>query len=84
MEVYTDASGFQFYTANWLDGSIEKKKGQAKNKEKGYEQYSSFCIETSEPPNAINMEQFRECVILNAKQPEYKQTTRFTIKIIQT
>lgn len=53
MEVLSDSPGFQFYTANWLDGTISKRETQ-KGSDRYYGQYSAFCIEASEPPNAVN------------------------------
>ena len=81
MQVFSDASGFQFYTANWLDGSIQMKSMQGKS---GYQKHGCFCIETSEPPNSINMNAFKRGVILNAEKPIYKQTTRFLITVLES
>lgn len=49
--------GVQFYTGNFLDGSIHAKG-------KSYPQHSAFCLETQKFPNAINVPAWREQVIL--------------------
>ena len=48
MEVYTNQPGVQFYTANYLDGSIIGKSGAV------YGKHSAFCLETQKYPDAIN------------------------------
>lgn len=50
MEVYTDQPGVQFYTGNFLDGSVTGKDDVA------YPQYAGFCLETQKYPDAINKE----------------------------
>lgn len=48
LEVSTSQPGIQFYTANFLDGSMTGK-GGAK-----YRKHSSFCLETQNWPDAVN------------------------------
>ncbi|MEE2710415.1 MAG: aldose epimerase family protein [Gemmatimonadota bacterium] len=48
MEVHTNQPGVQFYTANYLDGSITGKSGAV------YGKHGAFCLETQKYPNAIN------------------------------
>lgn len=48
MEVWTSQPGVQFYTANYLDGSVRGKGGSA------YGKHSSFCLETQNWPDAVN------------------------------
>ena len=57
-----DQPGVQFYTANYLDGTLVGK-GGAK-----YAQYSAFCLETQRFPNAINVPAWRPQVILEPGQ----------------
>ncbi|KAJ3209757.1 hypothetical protein HDU82_000183 [Entophlyctis luteolus] len=52
MEMSSDAVGFQLYTANWNDGTVKGKSTQPPGTTFG--SYSSFCLETSAPPDAIN------------------------------
>lgn len=48
LEVSTSQSGVQFYTANFLDGSLQGKDGAA------YAKHCSFCLETQSWPDAVN------------------------------
>lgn len=80
MIVSSDASGFQFYTSNWLDGSISQKETQDMNGV--YGRHSSFCIETSEPPNAVNSKEFKGRVVIGKGREEYTQTTQFQFEYI--
>lgn len=50
MEVHSNAPGVQFYTGNFLDGSVQGKD------EKGYHKHAGFCLETQHFPDAINKE----------------------------
>jgi len=52
MEVYTDQPGVQFYTGNFLDGSIHGKGGKA------YGARAAFCLETQHFPDSPNHPQF--------------------------
>ena len=67
MEVYTTQPGVQFYTGNFLDGSITGKGGQVYNKRYG------FCLETQHFPDSPNKPDFPS-VILKPKE-KYMQTT---------
>jgi len=58
MVVQGDQPGVQFYSGNFLDGSI-RGKGGAK-----YEQYGAICVETQRFPNSINVPAWRSEVIL--------------------
>lgn len=48
LEVFTSQPGIQFYTANFLDGSVPGKGGVR------YGKHSSFCLETQNWPDAVN------------------------------
>jgi aldose 1-epimerase len=58
MTLSADQPGVQFYTGNFLDGSITGKGGAA------YGQYAGLCLETQKFPNAINVPAWRDQVIL--------------------
>jgi aldose 1-epimerase len=62
-----DQCGVQFYSGNFLDGSIRGKAGAQ------YQQYGGFCLETQAHPNSINVPAWRDFVILKPGQP-YKST----------
>ena len=67
MEVWTTEPGVQFYTGNWLDGSLVGKGGWR------YERHAGLCLETQHFPNAVNIPHFPS-VILRPGQV-YRQTT---------
>ena len=52
MDVITDQPGLQFYTGNFLDGTIHGKGGKA------YGQRSAFCMETQHFPDSPNQPKF--------------------------
>jgi aldose 1-epimerase len=52
MDVLTTAPAFQFYSGNFLDGSITGKKGQV------YHQWTGLCIEPQHYPDSPNKPQF--------------------------
>ena len=56
MEVFTDLPGIQFYTGNFLDGTLTGKEGAK------YIQRSGLCFETQYFPNAINVPSFEQPV----------------------
>uniref|UniRef100_A0A672N234 Galactose mutarotase n=1 Tax=Sinocyclocheilus grahami TaxID=75366 RepID=A0A672N234_SINGR len=48
LEVSTTQPGVQFYTSNFLDGTLKGKGGAA------YSKHSAFCLETQKCPDAVN------------------------------
>jgi len=66
-----DQPGVQFYTGNFLDGTL-RGKGAAK-----YPQYAGFCLETQRFPNAINVPAWRDQVLLEPGTP-YASTMIFS------
>jgi aldose 1-epimerase len=74
MEVYTDQPGLQFYSGNFLDGTIIGKGGIL------YRHRTGLCLETQFFPNSPNEESFPS-VVLNPGET-YRQTTiyRFTVR----
>ena len=67
MEVYTTEPGLQFYSGNFLDGSITGKAGQI------YQRRSGFCLETQHFPDSPNKATFPSTVLKPRQQ--YKSTT---------
>jgi aldose 1-epimerase len=57
MTVSADQPGVQFYTGNFLDGSVSGKGAT-------YVQYAALCLETQKFPNAINVPSWQEQVIV--------------------
>ncbi|MBS1871796.1 MAG: galactose mutarotase [Acidobacteria bacterium] len=67
LEVLTDQPGIQFYTGNFLDGSLTGKGG------KKYPQRCAFCLETQHFPDAPNKPEFASTLLKPGQ--EYKTTT---------
>jgi aldose 1-epimerase len=57
LEVYTTEPGIQFYTGNFLDGSIKGKQGHM------YQQRSGFCLETQHFPDSPNHPNFPSTIL---------------------
>lgn len=57
MRVHTTAPGVQFYSGNYLDGSVTGKGGIA------YVRHAGLCLETQGWPDAINQPSFPSVVI---------------------
>jgi aldose 1-epimerase len=70
LEVMTTEPGVQFYTANFLDGTIKGKGGRS------YGRRSAFCLETQHFPDSPNKPSF-PTTRLNPGQ-EFKSETVFT------
>lgn len=57
MEVLTTQPGVQFYTGNFLDGSLTGPDGTP------YEQHAAFCLETQHYPNSPNEPDFPSTIL---------------------
>jgi aldose 1-epimerase len=73
MEVYTTEPGIQFYSGNYLDGSVKGKNGRI------YERRSAFCLEAQHFPDSPNKPQFPSTV-LKPGEP-YSQLTVYKFSI---
>lgn len=74
LEVSTSQPGVQFYTANFLDGSITGK-GRTR-----YMQHCSFCLETQNWPDAVNQPSFPDSLLRPGE--DYRHVTRFTFTTV--
>jgi aldose 1-epimerase len=74
IEVYTTEPGIQFYTGNFLDGTLKGKGGVV------YQKHAGFCVEADHFPDAVHQPSFPS-IILRPDQT-YKQVTvhRFAAK----
>ncbi|MEH6406639.1 MAG: aldose epimerase family protein [Leeuwenhoekiella sp.] len=70
LEVYTDEPGIQFYTGNFLDGTLPQKGGEGT-----YAHRTGFCLETQHYPDSPNQKDF-PTTILNPGE-KYNTTTTF-------
>jgi len=73
MEVYTDQPGIQFYSGNFLDGSIRGKNGIK------YKFRTGLCLETQHYPDSPNRPEFPSVTLKPGEQ--YKQTTTFSFSV---
>jgi len=67
LEVFSDQPGIQFYTGNFLDGSLKSKES------KTYKKRYGFCFETQHFPDSPNKSNFPN-VVLNPSE-QYKSQT---------
>jgi aldose 1-epimerase len=68
LEIYTTEPGVQFYSANFLDGSITGKQGRV------YKRHYAFCLETEHFPDSPNHPSFPS-TILRPGQTYHSRTT---------
>ena len=73
LEVCTTAPAIQFYTGNFLDGSLTGKGGTV------YKQHTGFCLEAQHYPDSPNQPHFPNTILRPGET--YRQTTvhRFTV-----
>ena len=74
MEVYSDQPGVQFYTGNFLDGSMKSKKL------KKYEKRSGFCLETQHFPDSPNQPSFPNVILKPDKKYQTQTWYKFSTK----
>jgi aldose 1-epimerase len=74
MTLAADQPGVQFYTGNFLDGSLTGKGAT-------YVQHAALCLETQKFPNAINVPGWRDQVILRPGQTyRHRVVHTFTVE----
>lgn len=71
MDVYTDKPGIQFYTGNFLNGSVVGKDGCA------YVRRGGVCLETQFFPNAIKLKNFASPILKAGETYQYTTVYRF-------
>lgn len=72
MDIYTEEPGIQFYSGNFLDGSITGKEGTV------YAYRSGLCLETQHFPDAPNRPDFPSVVLNPGDTYTTKTVTKFT------
>lgn len=70
MEISTDQPGIQFYSGNFLDGTVQGKGGRA------YPQYSAIVLETQHYPDSPNQPKFPSTVLRPGQT--FKSTSVYT------
>ncbi len=73
MEVTTDEPGVQFYTGNFLDGSLKGKDGVV------YGKHAGFCLETQHFPDSPNQVKFPNTILKPGET--YHTTTSYTFGV---
>ncbi|HHF52123.1 MAG TPA: galactose mutarotase [Candidatus Aminicenantes bacterium] len=73
IEIYTTEPGIQFYSGNFLDGTIKGKSGKI------YEQHYGFCLEPQHFPDSPNHPEFPSTILKPGDK--YSTTTVFRFPI---
>lgn len=73
LEVYSDEPGIQFYSGNFLDGTLPSKNNGT------YEFRSGFCLETQHFPDSPNHKNFPSVILRPEEQ--YKSQTIFKLSV---
>lgn len=74
MEIYTTEPGLQFYSGNFLDGSIIGKSG------KSYPKYGGLCLEPQHFPNSPNQSNFPSTILRPGEEYKSKTLYRFSVR----
>lgn len=75
MEVFTTEPGLQFYTGNFLDGSLkDTKDGRI------YKKYAAFCLEAQHFPDSPNQPSFPDTILQPSDTYEQLTIYKFGIK----
>lgn len=72
LEVFSDEPGIQFYTGNFLDGTLPMAAGEGH-----YEFRTGFCLETQHYPDSPNQPDFPSVTLEPGEK--YQTTTRFRL-----
>ena len=74
MEILTTEPAIQFYTSNFLDGSITGKGGKA------YKQHYGFCLETQQYPDSPNQPDFPSTILRPGQVFKSLTVHKFSVK----
>ena len=74
LEVFTTEPGLQFYTGNFLDGSLKGKNGQV------YVQHAALCLETQHFPDGPNQPSFPNTILKPGETYHHITRYRFSVK----
>lgn len=74
LEVYTDQPGIQFYSGNFLDGTLPMRNVGT------YAHRTGFCLETQHYPDAPNQKDFPSTVLNPGENYKTKTTFKFSVK----
>lgn len=74
MEIYTTEPGLQFYSGNFLDGTLRGKNGVR------YGRRSGFAMETQHFPDSPNRPQFPSTILEPGREYRSRTVLRFTVR----
>jgi len=74
LEVFTDEPAIQFYSGNFLDGSLPSKNGGT------YAQRSGFCLETQHYPDSPNKSDFPSTLLAPGETYTSNTSFKFSVK----
>lgn len=74
MDVYTDQPGVQFYTGNFLDGSLTGKNGVK------FDKHFGLCLETQHFPDSPNKPEFPSVILRPGETYKHKTLHKFYTK----
>lgn len=75
MEVYTTEPGIQFYSGNFLDGTLTNTKGGQK-----YVQHAALCLETQHFPDSPNQPSFPNTILKPGEKYTHSSLYKFSVK----
>ena len=75
MEVYTTEPGIQFYSGNFLDGTLTNTKGGQK-----YVQHAALCLETQHFPDSPNQSTFPNTILKPGEKYSHTSLYKFSVK----
>ena len=75
MEVFTSEPGIQFYSGNFLDGTLINTKGDAK-----YVKYAGLCLETQHFPDSPNQSAFPNTILRPGETYKHETVHKFSVK----
>ncbi len=74
MDIYTTEPGIQFYSGNFLDGSITGKRGKV------YRKHFGFCLETQHFPDSPNQPDFPSVILRPGKKLSSLTIHKFSVR----
>ena len=75
LEVFTTEPGLQFYTGNFLDGSLKNRDGKTIAK------HAAFCLETQHYPNSPNQASFPSSILKPGDK--YHTETKYKVSVVK-
>jgi aldose 1-epimerase len=71
LEIYSDQPGIQFYSGNFLDGSIKGKGGVT------YQKYHGLCLESQHFPDSPNHPEFPSVILRPGEEYRHRMVHVF-------